>query len=309
MSISGKIKFGLSIMLGILVLQFALGQFLDYTAQAKVNAAVTKNFAAAEQLAELGAASQQIRRYEKEYFIYVNDDVGRTKYRGEWTGTFNKLKTSLSAMQANKEGMFSSQDTVAFQSWMNALEFYGKEFNTIMIRADAGTIIPLAPVVEVAQPLAKVTPAPAAASAAVLATPDLSKATKLANEMIGPGKDKFREVLDGTEKMRKAKLVESAANVNEIRKLFSISTYVSIGIFLVGLILAIYLMISIPNAVKKPIEEFVEIADRISKGDTKLAVQAAVASEFDGLTKALERLRVAQSGLLDKIRAKADAFK
>jgi methyl-accepting chemotaxis protein len=305
MSISGKIKLGLSIMLAALVLQFALGQILDRRTQEKVNIAVTKNFAAADQLAELGAAGQQIRRYEKEYFIYVNDTAGRTKYRGEWTGTFNKLQTNLGAMQANKDGMFSSQDTVAFQSWMNALEFYGKEFNTIMTRADTGTIVPPAPVVEVAQPLAKVTPAPAV----VVAAPDLSKATKLANDMIGPGKDKFREVLDGTEKMRKAKLVESAASVNEIRKLFSISTYVSLGIFLVGLILAVYLMISIPNAVKKPIEEFVEIADRISKGDTKQAVQATVASEFDGLAKALERLRVAQSGLLDKIRAKAGAFK
>jgi methyl-accepting chemotaxis protein len=305
MSISGKIKLGLSIMLAALVLQFALGQILDRRTQEKVNIAVTKNFAAADQLAELGAAGQQIRRYEKEYFIYVNDTTGRTKYRGEWTGTFNKLQTNLGAMQANKDGMFSSQDTVAFQSWMNALEFYGKEFNTIMTRADAGTIVPPAPVVEVAQPLAKVTPAPVV----VVAAPDLSKATKLANDMIGPGKDKFREVLDGTEKMRKAKLVESAASVNEIRKLFSISTYVSLGIFLVGLILAVYLMISIPNAVKKPIEEFVEIADRISKGDTKQAVQATVASEFDGLAKALERLRVAQSGLLDKIRAKAGALK
>jgi methyl-accepting chemotaxis protein len=303
MSITGKIKVGLSIMLAVLILQFALGQVLDRMAQAKVNTAVTKNFAAADQLAELGAASQQIRRYEKEYFIYVNDDTGRTKYRGEWTGTFNKLKTNLGAMQANKDGVFSSQDTTAFQSWMNALEFYGKEFNTIMTRADAGTIVPPAPVVEVAQPLAKVTPAPVVAAA-----PDLSKATKLANDMIGPGKDKFREVLDGTEKMRKAKLVESAANVTEIRKLFGISAYVSLGIFLVGLILAIYLMISIPNAVKKPIEEFVEIADRISKGDTKRAVEANVASEFDGLTKALDRLRIAQSGLLDKIRAKTGVF-
>lgn len=303
MSITGKIKIGLSILLGFLILQFALGQVLDRMAQAKVNTAVTKNFAAADRLAELGAAGQQIRRYEKEYFIYVNDTAGRTKYRGEWTGTFNKLQTNLGAMQANKDGVFSSQDAIAFQSWMNALEFYGKEFNTIMTRADAGTIVPPAPVVEAAQPLAKVTSAPV-----VAATPDLSKATKLANDMIGPGKDKFREILDGTEKMRKAKLLESAASVNEIRQLFSISTWVSLGIFLIGLILAVYLMISIPNAVKKPIEEFVEIADRISKGDTKQGVQTTVASEFDGLGKALERLRVAQSGLLDKIRAKAGAF-
>ncbi len=307
MSISGKIKLGLSILLGVLILQFALGQFLDSRAQLKVDTAVTKNFAAAELLAELGAASQQIRRYEKEYFIYVNDQTGRTKYRGEWAGTFEKLKTNLTAIQANKDGMFSAQDTITFQSWMNALEFYGKEFNTIMARADAGTIVPVAPVVEPVQPLAKVSPASAAAPVAV-AAPDLSKATKLANDMIGPGKDKFREVLDGTEKMRKAKLADSAASVGEIRKLFSMSTFASVAIFLVGLALAIYLMIAIPDTVRTSIQEFVEIADRISKGDTKQTVESSAATEFDGLAKALERLRVAQSGLLDRIRAKANVF-
>jgi methyl-accepting chemotaxis protein len=307
MSISGKIKLGLSILLGVLILQFALGQFLDSSAQLKIDTVVTKNFAAAEQLAELGAASQQIRRYEKEYFIYVNDQTGRTKYRGEWTGIFEKLKTNLTAIQANKDGMFSAQDAITFQSWMNALEFYGKEFNTIMARADAGTIVPVAPIVEPVQPPAKASPASGAAPVAV-AAPDLSKATKLANDMIGPGKDKFREVLDGTEKMRKAKLADSAASVSEIRKLFSMSTFASIAIFLVGLALAIYLMIAIPDAVRTSIQEFVEIADRISKGDTKQAVESSAATEFDGLAKALERLRVAQSGLLDRIRAKANVF-
>jgi methyl-accepting chemotaxis protein len=108
--------------------------------------------------------------------------------------------------------------------------------------------------------------------------------------------------------MRKAKLADSAASVSEIRKLFSMSTFASIAIFLVGLALAIYLMIAIPDAVRTSIQEFVEIADRISKGDTKQAVESSAATEFDGLAKALERLRVAQSGLLDRIRAKANVF-
>jgi methyl-accepting chemotaxis protein len=302
MSISGKIKVGLGILLAFLAAQFGVSQFLDYATQSKVDTAITKNFAAADSLAELGTVAQQIRRYEKEFFIYVNDEAGRKKYRKEWTDAYEKFSATLAKMSANADGAFSTKDTTAFGSWTKAAQFYGDEFKGIMTKADAGTIVPPPPPVveEVAKP-AKGAPAPVVVPPA----PDLSKATKLANDMIGPGKDRFKEVLDGAQALRKEKIAASAQSVTEIRSLFGMATWVTLGVFLLALAVAIYLMISIPRAVRKPIEEFVGIADKMSKGDLKQVIHAEGAVEFEGLSKSLERLRVAQSGLLDKLRAKA----
>jgi methyl-accepting chemotaxis protein len=299
MSITGKIRFGLGLLLAFIILQFVIGQVLDRATQTEVNTAVTKNFAAADKLAQISVEGQQIRRYEKEFFIYVNDEAGRAKYRKEWTGTFNALKTNLDTMQANKDGIFSATDLTAIAEWGNALEFYSKEFTAIMAKADAGNIVP-APVVEEPKIVAKGVIAPPAPP-----PPNLAAATKLANDMIGPGKDKFRSVLDGAEKLRKAKAIDSAANVTQITKLFSTATLVSIGVFVLALLIAAYLMMSIPASVKKPIAAFVAAADKISKGDVKTSLDLETAPEFSVLGEALERLRVAQSGMLDRLRNKA----
>jgi methyl-accepting chemotaxis protein len=294
MSITGKIRFGLGLLLAFIILQFVIGQVLDRNTQTEVNIAVTKNFAAADKLAQISVDGQQIRRYEKEFFIYVNDEAGRAKYRKEWTGTFNALKTNLDTMQANKDGIFNATDVSAITEWNSALAFYAKEFNGIMTKADAGNIVP---------PVVIEEPKPGVKGAVVVPpAPNLAIATKLANEMIGPGKDKFRSVLDGAEKLRKAKATDSAANVAQITKLFSDAKLVSIGLFALALLIALYLMMSIPAAVKKPIAEFVAAADKISKGDLKASLDIETAPEFSLLGAALERLRIAQSGLLDRLR-------
>jgi hypothetical protein len=301
MSITGKIRFGLGVLLAFLVAAFLLGQYLDRQIQSNVDTAITKNFAAAEQLAELGVSAQQIRRYEKEYFIYVNDEAGRAKYRKEWTGTYDKLRAQLNSMVENKNKTFGPQDAQAFLDWSAALEFYGTEFNKIMIKGDAGQIVPA---VVVEDPKVGKTGTPAAPVVAPVVAPDVSRATKIANDMIGPGKDRLRTLLDGADKMRKAKIAESATSVTEIRKLFTNSTIISLVLFVVAFSVAIFLMFNIPSSVKAPIAAFVDMADKISKGDTNGVVASQGPTEFQGLSTALDRLRIAQAGLVDRLRSR-----
>lgn len=300
MSISGKIKFGFGVLLSFLAMQFFVQLGLDRATQLRVNAAITKNFVAADELAEVATIAQQLRRYEKEYFIYVNDPDGRAKYRKEWTNAYDKLKDNLGKMAADKEGLFSAKDTVAFSNWINALEFYALEFKSIMDKADAGSIIPAATVIEDISVSSKksATPPPVAA-------PNIAQATRIANDMIAPGKDRFKEVLDGAQALRKEKAAESAQSVIEISTIFNYATIATFGVFFLGLIVAIYLIYSLPRSVISTIQKFVEIADKISKGDLKQTIQSEGVVEFESLSKALERLRVAQSGLIDRLRAKA----
>jgi HAMP domain-containing protein len=306
MSITGKMRLGLGILLAFLATQFIVGQLLERNTRERVDAAISKNFTAAEALAELGTQAQALRRYEKEFFIYVNDPVGRTKYRREWTSAYAGVSESLAAMAANKAATFGVDDLVEFDRWSAANQFYGTEFTRIMSLADAGTLVAPQPVVEEPAKATKGTVAPSIPATANV-PPAVVSAINVANEQIGPGKDKFRELLDGAQKMRKAKIAESRKSVDEINGLFDEAAKITLGVFALGLVAAIYLMMSLPKSVTQPIAMFVGVADRISKGDVSQSVEGKVTPEFHGLSTALERLRVAQTGLLDRIRVKSIA--
>ena len=282
---------------------------MDRATKERVDEAITKNFNAADALADVATQAQAMRRFEKEFFIYINDAPGRAKYRKEWTTAYDSLTKNLDTMIENKAGSFTANDKSAMSSWRAASEFYGQEFKSIMDRADtkAATVTPPAPIIDVvvAKP-AKGAPA----AVAVVAPPVVIEApnpTRVANDAIGPGKDRFRELIDGSQKLRKEKIAGSAESVASIQKLFTNAGLASLGIFVLALVVAVYLMVSIPKAVTKPIADFVGIADKISKGDVSGVIHADGAVEFQGLSKALERLRVAQFGLLERMRAKAAA--
>jgi methyl-accepting chemotaxis protein len=296
MSISRKIKFGFGVLLALLGTQFVVQQMLAYAIQSRVNTAITQNFAAADALAEITSIAQQLRRFEKEYFIYVNDQSGRAKYRKEWTDAYDKLSDNLAKMAANAGGEFGAGDVTAFSNWMLALKFYGDEFKSIMDKAEAGTILSAA-----------VVAGDGKKDAAPLPAANISQATRIANDMIGRGKDRFKEVLDGAQTLRKEKSIASAQSVTEIRTFFSIATVITFAVFFFGLIVAIYLITILPRTVRQAIDGFVGIADKMSKGDLKQVIQAEGVIEFHALAKALERLRVAQAGLLERVRAKATA--
>jgi hypothetical protein len=304
MSITGKMSLGLGILLAFLATQFIVGQVLERNARERVDAAITKNFTAAEALAELGTQGQALRRYEKEFFIYVNDAAGRAKYRREWTSAYAGVSESLAAMAANKAATFAVDDLGEFDRWTAASQFYGAEFKRIMSLADAGSLIAPQAVIEEPAKAAKGAVAPSVPAAA---TPGVASAINAANDQIGPGKDKFRELLDGAQRMRKAKIAESRKSVDEIKGLFDEAAKITLGVFALGLIAAIYLMMSLPKSVTQPIAMFVGLADRISKGDVSQSAEGRVTPEFHGLSTALERLRVAQTGLLDRIRMKSIA--
>lgn len=298
MSITGKVRFGLAVLLVLLAAQFLVGFVLDRATRNAVDTAITKNFTAADELAELGLLGQSLRRYEKEFFIYADDTAGRAKYRKEWTESYDKLQGKIDTLQSNRNKNFSTEDVVAFSSWKAAADFYGNEFKNIMQKADSGQLIPAAAPAE--QVVAKSGSAPVAVI--VAAAPQTAF---VANGMIGPGKDKFRTLLDGTTKMRQAKAAESAKSVVAIRRDFDKASIAQIGVFLLGLVVAAYLMFSIPKSVRAPIDAFVGNVEKMSKGDLKQSIDAPGAKEFATLATSLDRLRIAQSGLVDKLRAKA----
>jgi len=141
-----------------------------------IEQAVRHNFAAAGLLSKLQVQAERMRRYVKEMFIYAAVPDKRAKYVKEYDEAYTKLLDLQNQAMGSQHKGFSAEDRAAIVKWGEATAFYANEFRKVAGNAEAAS-----------------TPEQKA---------DLT--VRLNNE-IGPGKDRFREVLDGATKMREAK--------------------------------------------------------------------------------------------------------
>jgi hypothetical protein len=307
MSISGKVKLALGALLAMMILHAGVGLYLDYNVQSRVQTAIKKNFAAADALSEVSVLGHQMRRFEKEYFIYVTETAGREKYRKEWTAAQSRLQRALDTMRANADGLYVTTDLESFTRWNTALQYYTSEFRVIMERAEAGQLQPVfaTGTGNDADGRATGNAGKGGPNSGVVPQPNLADPTRIANLAIGPGKDRFRELLNGADTLRREKLQQSTVAAVEVQQLFRRSNYASMMLLALGMMVGLYQMLSIPRTIRRPIDEFVGLAVRISKGDVSQGNQGPQFEEFQPLAHALERLRVAQIGLLERARNRA----
>ncbi len=302
MSISGTVKLALGALVAMMILQAGVSLYLDRSVQSRVETAIKKNFAAADAIAEVSALGHQLRRFEKEYFIYVTEPNGREKYRREWSAAQSRLQRALDTMRANAEGIYQTTDLESFTRWNTAFQYYSSEFRAIMERAETGQLQTAVANSAVAESNRSAGSASSARAASPAPSSTSSDVIRAANQAIGPGKDRFKEVLEGAEALRREKLQQSTVAAAEVQELFRQSNYASMLLLALGMLVALYQMLSIPRSIRRPIEEFVGLAVRISKGDVSQGAQAKQLDEFQPLAQALERLRVAQIGLLERVR-------
>jgi methyl-accepting chemotaxis protein len=70
----------------------------------------------------------------------------------------------------------------------------------------------------------------------------------------------------------------------------------------VGVLLSIFLMFTLPKAVTNPLATLTASVDNISKGNLDIKVNASGIKEFDGISIALERMRLGQQALVARMR-------
>lgn len=184
---------GISLLIAVLVGAFMWGAVQT---ERRTEQAVRQNFTAASLLSKLQVEAEKLRRYEKEMFIYVAVADKRTGYVKEFDTTYDKMLVLLDTMLVPSGKAFNDEERVEMLKWKQAAAFYGNEFALLARKADA------------------------AVSAA--ATPEQRAAlTVQFNTAIGPGKDRVRELLNGTAKMRTAKEESSAAIASELDAIFN----------------------------------------------------------------------------------------
>jgi HAMP domain-containing protein len=310
-SIRSRLVFGLGLIIIFFLAQAALVWYSQSTAKSTVVDTTRKNTIASSQLTDLAVLAQQVRRYEKEYFVYVGNEERRNNYIKEWTGTSDKITKLLAAMRTNADGAFNADDTAKVTNWQSAADFYSAEMKKIFgAVTDQATKVAQAAQV-VAAPAAAAAPAGKAAATkpteAAPAAPVLAMfAPTEVNTMITAGKDRLSGVLIKGVSEMSAEKTKQTLSLSEVAA--GGFNQVFAGVMLtvvVGIIIALILMVTLPKAVTTPLETLTAAVDDLSKGKLDAKVDAGNVAEFAGLATALERMRVGQQALVARMRRTA----
>jgi methyl-accepting chemotaxis protein len=293
-SIRARLVLGLGLIIVFFVVQAAWVWQSQSTAKSSVVETTRKNTLASAQLTEVAVLAQQVRRYEKEYFVYVGNEERRNSYIKEWTGTFDKINQSLAAMRSNVDKAFDADDVTKITDWQRALDFYGAEMQRIFSTVDAQAA-------RISQNAGAPTPAVAAAASA----PAMLSPIEV-NTMIGPGKDRLSGVLiKGVSAMANEKtqqtLALSGVAAGGFNRVFA-------GVMLtvvIGIVIALILMLTLPRTVTIPLKNLTVVVDDLSRGKLDTKIETGSVAEFAGLASALERMRVGQQAMLARLRRTA----
>jgi methyl-accepting chemotaxis protein len=300
-SIRSRLIAGLGLIIVFFLLQAALVWWGQASAKRDVVDVTRKNTIASSQLGELAVLAQQIRRYEKEYFVYVGNAERRAAYTKEWGDTADKIAKRLQTIRSNTDQAFDANDMGKVGNWIGASDFYGSEMRKIF-----GTVTDqAAKVASVA--VAPAAPASAVKGAAPVAAPAEAVVAMLSpvevNGMITAGKDRFSGVLIkgvaemATEKTKQTLALSAVAESGFNQLLVAVLVTVAIGI-----LIAMALMFTLPKAVTGPLETLTASVDNMSKGNLDAKVDSGGIAEFEGLSKALERMRLGQQALVARMR-------
>lgn len=179
-----------------------------------VERAVRQNFVAAGLLSRLQVEGEKMRRYEKEMFIYVADGGKRAGYVKEFDAAYTRMLTLLDTMLLPSGTVFTEEERQQILTWKQSAVFYAGEFAGLSRKAQA-------------------------IQTQAMTMEQRVGLTLEYNEAIKAGKDRFRELLGGTDKMRTAKEEAAQQIATEIDATFMrLRTGVLLGgLLVVGLVL------------------------------------------------------------------------
>jgi hypothetical protein len=190
----------------------AIVTFANQSVERNIEQAVKHNFAAAGLLSKLQVQAERMRRYEKEMFIYAAVADKRAKYVKEFDDAHTKLLDLQNQALASQHKGFTDADRAEVLKWAEATTFYTNEFRRTATSAELST----------------------AAQATEL--------TIKLNTDIGPGKDRFRSVLEGATAMREAKEKASLDIHGDIQQSFNRLNWivVALGLLVTAIGIAVF---------------------------------------------------------------------
>jgi methyl-accepting chemotaxis protein len=271
MSIQSKLTSGFALIIIFLLIQGVITFFYVSNSNNLVDKAIESSFQQSQFVAQLSLDGQKLRRYEKEYFIYVNNERKREKYYKEWNEAKNSIQTRLTSAISDTSGSWSLYDRNEMEVWRDSLNAYNNGFQRVNQMVLSGVL----------------------------------KDTIEANTEIRDAKNEFRAYLSGTDKLGKAKLIEAKQYAAQIDDDFKQLYFIMFITSSAGIILLITLLQLIPRSIANPVKELTEAATLMSKGDLNQKIDPSTIKEFKTLSETLERMRMSQKALIDRMLSKA----
>ncbi|OGI46974.1 MAG: hypothetical protein A2637_04310 [Candidatus Muproteobacteria bacterium RIFCSPHIGHO2_01_FULL_65_16] len=269
MSIRTRLIAGFSLLVFFLLVQAATTFYYVQENEALVTAAINRDFSANAAITDMAVEGHKMRRFEKEYFMYIGDRERADNYHKEWQSSYVKLEKMVGYALKNESGIWGDADVAEIRSWQAALNGYGDGFDVVAAGIAAGRI----------------------------------KSTIKANDAIKEAKDRFRVLLDGTAKMGTTKHAQALRSALEIKDNFWVVDAVLGATAAVSIALAVLLLVILPASISRPVQALVESAQRMSTGDLSQPIALTGVAEFENLSAVLDRLRISQRTLIDRLRA------
>lgn len=297
-SIQARLSLALIPVIAFFIMLGTAVWLVSATTSNDIGETVRKNTLVSAQVEELSILAQQIRRYEKEYFIYSGDAEGRMKYRNEWSQTHLKMVGQIRDMRENEQSLFSAQDLADLQKGGEALAFYGAEMSRVFTTVDEKAlavdlyIAPTAQQVRAAARTGKtLDPAPRMLTPAE------------ANALIKEGKDRFgSEFIKPLANISKVRQAGTLALPEISRDGFShMAKFVAI-LAALGVVVTVAVMLLLPRTIRAPLERLAEQVDALSNGMPIDASDEIQIKEFRSLAQAVKRMSYSQKLLLERER-------
>lgn len=209
------------------------------------------------ELSAVAVEAQKIRRYEKEYFIYVQDPKLRAKYAGEFDRTANQISELLTRMGNNRAQTYSATEVERVKQWQQAADFYFAEFRKISHAVNQGE--------------------------------ETSPAT--VNAAIRAGKDRFAVVLEQLSQEVEAR--KSMVNDGKAEIITQIQ-WAGFAMFLLAILavaVCIWQFLQIYGFITAPIGRIVDAAEELAAGRVPSRMEDESAAEFSRIMSALEMVR------------------
>lgn len=219
------------------------------------------------QLSGLAQAAQKIRRYEKEYFIYVQNEERRTEYFEAFQKTRQEINRFIGLLKRKYSVANQGRQQELIAEWAEATEFYAAGFERVHERVLNGEITG---VIE-------------------------------ANAAIKDAKNRFRIVLSGSRDAIDQQLRRAKSEADEVYQYQDRSSLICTVVTNISIVIGLFISYMVPKSIARPIRELTEMSDNISKGRMNKAVKVTGSREIEELAKSIERLRVAAQGLLRRL--------
>lgn len=266
MSIRSKLLFSFLFMTLLIVILFATRHFFSIKEDSLIREIVLEHEISTH-LSGLSTAAQKIRRYEKEYFIYVQNPEKRNKYASEFSEALEEINNHITELKTVYTRSNKNTALTILSEWKNATDYYANGFDTLNKQVQNNEI----------------------------------KGVLEANNAIQNYKNRFRVVLSGTTESIQNQYELATFKAERIKRYQDTSSLIFAVIAAISVLVALVMSFLVPAGIVKPLKQLTDIANGISKGKVNDSVEVKGSIEIEDLAKSIRRLQSATLGLLKRL--------